>query len=206
MTQTVLPFPEWRVPGWVLWCFRIANASGSQWTRLLFYEFKNNFLDRHGVPDGWDLQVLDKQCWTCGGTGKFAGWDDCWDCGATGIYRRVRVVLWRYRLGGDVYHCPDFTGPDGWLDLTEQMNFPRETIEHLIEHRRPNWWIGVAAGLALFIRYDRPKALELVRHVNREGYQHIIPTWWVRRVWWPLRSKWAQLVDWVKFHGEDVPF
>ena len=90
----------------------IANATPHYFEkRGVFYPLKDKLLKRFGESDGWDLQVIVKDCWDCEGTGKADWWyeegdDDCESCYGTGEYSRREYCLLRYRLGDRIYHRP----------------------------------------------------------------------------------------------------
>lgn len=74
--------------------FRLANAAPAEG----FYPFKDRFLRRFGVPEGWDLQVIALECHGCGGSGWYARGVECNRCNGSGVYSIREHWLQRWRL------------------------------------------------------------------------------------------------------------
>lgn len=112
--------------------FWLANCNGNQ----AFYAFKKRFLKRFSFQDGWDLQTIEKECWTCDGTGTYdwagSGLETCRKCGGDGIYRTSEIWLQRWLLGDKVYHIPEFCSPPH--QERRETNSPRRYIEGKIKH------------------------------------------------------------------------
>lgn len=88
--------------------FYKANAADYPEKRGVFYPLKDKLLRLYGKHDGWDLQVIEKKCWGCDGTG-IDDWNDgceCYACQGTGIYSTRNIRLDRYQLGLRIYHIP----------------------------------------------------------------------------------------------------
>lgn len=113
------------------------HAANSGLCRHLFYPYKAQILKRYGVPDGYDVQRIKKECWVCNGEGvsynPFSQESSdqstlvfCCHCSGTGFYRNSTHYLQRYRLGDRTYHTP--TPKD------ELIGDERELIQGFIEH------------------------------------------------------------------------
>ena len=109
-TQLLLPIKRWDLPERHFRWFVLAN-SGAYSLKQTFYRLKANLLVEYGVQDGSDLQVIEKRCHACGGSGIWScgSWnsEECYDCDGTGIYDTRRVHLQRWLLNGRIFHCPD---------------------------------------------------------------------------------------------------
>jgi hypothetical protein len=108
--------------------FWLANCNGNQ----AFYAFKKRFLKRFSFQDGWDMQTIEKECWSCDGTGIYGEDQICRKCGGYGIYRTSEIWLQRWPLGDKVYHIPEFCSPTH--EERKQTNSPRNHIEGKIKH------------------------------------------------------------------------
>lgn len=82
--------------------FRIANAGHPSG----FYPFKDRFLRRYGIFDGYCLQEIDQHCWTCEGSGFYTKDEPCLQCGGDGIFRKDLNWLECWQLGESTYHRP----------------------------------------------------------------------------------------------------
>lgn len=130
----------------------IANSSKYSEKDEYFYPLKNRLLLRHAVYDGYDEQVINKDCWNCNGTG-IDKWDtDCDKCNSSGIYEVKKYYLKRYILNNRLYHSPQFMKPDGEC---------KETIEGLIQHEPIASLTGKRACKWLMLRYDFLRLLKL---------------------------------------------
>lgn len=72
--------------------FRLANSAAPDG----FYDFKRRFLARFATRDGWDLQTIEKECWTCDGSGKYAKDVQCRSCDGSGIHHTAEHWLQRH--------------------------------------------------------------------------------------------------------------
>lgn len=75
-----------------------------------FFDLKDAILKRYGTLLTAEIQHIKKECWLCGGSGKFERWDGnfepCRKCGGTGIFDEFWVILSKYRLGRHCFHMP----------------------------------------------------------------------------------------------------
>lgn len=99
-TQYQLPFqnrPDLPAEDFAL--FHMLNASPKQWgdgQPLMYYDDKGAFyllkdviLNQHGRTDGYDMQIIKRQCRHCDGTGLYLYYikhlaERCWQCNGTG--------------------------------------------------------------------------------------------------------------------------
>lgn len=146
MRQIALPTK----PRWLRWIRNLsellwlANCGAQKWdrepfynrpsSREQFYTFKRDVLLKHGHFNGYDLQHIERKCWSCAGTGNYYDYyghktdQECGRCGGTGMYQERWYVLCRYSLAGRVFHCPaGESKPEGPVKVT---------IEGKIEHDR----------------------------------------------------------------------
>src|SRR4051812_16726157 len=109
--------------------FRLANSAPPRG----FYSFKDPFLKRFAAPAGYDLQIIERECWTCSGSGSFDGRDRCHRCGGDGVYRRDEIYLKRFLLADAVYHKPV---DNGVVCHENDYRYPKpfNTIEGRIKH------------------------------------------------------------------------
>ncbi|WP_395736303.1 hypothetical protein [Prosthecobacter sp.] len=79
-----------------------ANSNGdADWYRL-----KTILLHRYGrreVNSGYDLQRIEAECWTCGGSGDYHS-ATCRSCAGFGIHHVTRTVLGRWWVEDTLFH------------------------------------------------------------------------------------------------------
>lgn len=179
MSQLVLPFPNLFVPEKHRLWFRMANAGQYAFKRDWFYPFKTRFLVKHAIPDGYDLQIIERLCHSCFGTGiwtsEYTGREDiCWRC-TKGVYDLAHIRLTRWDLCGEIFHCPD-----GRI-LSSQTGH-RNVFHGLIKHAQtvPDSH-AFRAFLRLLLRYEpltlwNIQTLRLKQGGNRLSYP-------IRRHW-----------------------
>jgi hypothetical protein len=95
--------------------FHLANSANYPQKHELFYPLKKQLLRTHAIADGWDLQKIERGCWTCNGAGKseWHDYDECPSCEGTGIYDINHHCLLRFKLGDRIYHTPTDDRPGG---------------------------------------------------------------------------------------------
>lgn len=112
-----------------------ANANSHVLSKEHFYRLKDALLKRFALPAGHDAQYIEKKCWSCAGTGTFAGFDNgvrwiarapqpCTRC-VKGIYERYWIVLARFSLGERLFHKPIHR-------VSQKTSLPPQ-IDHFIE-------------------------------------------------------------------------
>ena len=102
------------IPQWLADYFHKANA-GQYAGKHDFYINVKPLILEHGEFIGYDLQIINKPCHSCDGTGVYKKYgrnghvydrDSCWNCNGTGIYEIKKISLKRYLLNGKIYHVP----------------------------------------------------------------------------------------------------
>jgi hypothetical protein len=105
-------FPEVQhIPQWLADYFRKANAGDYPEKKAFYSRLKPLILKTFAEFAGYDLQIIEKKCHTCDGTGQWGYWrhdggDTCWSCNGEGIYETKAISLERYLLNGVIYHIP----------------------------------------------------------------------------------------------------
>lgn len=82
----------------------IANRSPKFVDSERFYAIKQYLLDLYGSPIGHEIQRIQKECWSCGGTGVY-GINDCDRC-VGGIYQTRYYRLRAFQFGRQKFHTP----------------------------------------------------------------------------------------------------
>ena len=126
--------------------FRLANSAAPDG----FYDFKRRFLARFATRDGWDLQTIEKECWTCDGSGKYAKDVQCRSCDGSGIHHTAEHWLQRWNLCGQIYHVPEFCAPPHWQRGDSQKN----EIHGRIAHAEVSPSAARRAYLRLLLRHE----------------------------------------------------
>lgn len=123
-----------------------------------FYSIKDRLLNKYGTIVGYDLQFIEgKECYTCGGTGVFKGFDwctrrgwrdTCYNCGGSGFYKQHQyIILKRIRFGNYLFHLP------------MHRYYTKKTVEGLkphingyVDHAHSKF--GESALIILFLLYS----------------------------------------------------
>lgn len=126
--------------------FRLANSTPAPG----FYEFKDRFLRRFAVFDGYAIQRIPRHCWTCEGTGMYSEDQECRSCGGDGIYRVSEHWLECWRLGDATYHRPIEPLPH-WQHDGATM---REEIHGRIQHAPVSSKVARRAFYRLLLRFE----------------------------------------------------
>ena len=110
MNQLTLPIVNQEsIPSDIMDAFVLCNTAPRGWEyKQCFYSLaKEPMLRLHGQRAGFDLQIIEKKCWECAGTGTdYHCTDKCGYCYGSGIYETKKIVLERYILNGRVFHQP----------------------------------------------------------------------------------------------------
>lgn len=168
MNQPPLPFPHLALPAKHLAWFQLANAGDYPEKKEWFYPLKAHILQRHALPDGYDLQIIRQPCWCGDGIWRGADYtlpehrhELCHRCGGTGLYRLKHIVLRRWLLGVHTYHQPtDFR------HHTEEPELNRDYIviyHGLIKHETTPARTARRAMLHLLLRYQTRRAFDYLR-------------------------------------------
>lgn len=106
------------------WLMRVANSNP------LFYWYDNKaiLLEHYGEDDGFDLQTVNAECWSCQGEG-------CFDCDYDGIHHTTRTVLRRRYVGGCLFHTPGMRWAEQELDELMARKGFRRHITKRVTHR-----------------------------------------------------------------------
>jgi hypothetical protein len=163
VTQLEL-FPiEKQIPQWLADYFNMANAGKYKYKAEFYANIKGLVLNIHGVFDGYDLQIIEKACWSCDGTGIYKMYQyknnkrylldkrDCYHC-INGIYHTRRQPLERYLLNGVIYHIPVSPIREG-LPWTPQPI--HNEIKGLIIHEPVDGDAALRAFLILCWKYNK---------------------------------------------------
>jgi len=154
--QLMLPFPGLSIPDKHLQWFKTANAGNYVHKRAWFYPLKSLIMKRHGIADGYDVQIIKKPCYC--GDGIWRGiyddlpehlWDRCRRCSGTGVYERKVIILRRWLLNGEVFHEPTTLQP--WQVRAKGC------IRGLVVHEHVSTADAERAMMRLLIRYDLPR-------------------------------------------------
>lgn len=144
---------------------RKANACGSyeylDFKQRHFYPFKDRFLRRFGFFDGYDKQVLIKECWACSGTGDvcthcnssrgctYCPYPVCGKCGGSGEYSKRVFWLERRHIYGRVFHIPVNAN-----ELPVLTNPPVNVYSEKIQHEEVDPIEARKAALKLILVYE----------------------------------------------------
>jgi hypothetical protein len=175
--------------------FRLANANAPTG----FYAFKDRFLRRFATLVGYDEQRIEKECWTCDGSGKYFADERCRSCDGTGVHHVNTHYLLRYEICGRIYHKPvTFFG-----DVPENMRKagPIAELEGRVKHDEVSSAVANRAFFRLLIRHEPTTYLELVKNRWVNGFLHFKARWAWRLI--RLRNK-MDLFPAVP--PDDVPF
>lgn len=170
----------------MLW---VANAAPQYANkREWFYPLKLELLEQFGDDDGWDLQIIIKDCWDCEGTGNAYWWQDnekfeeCDACWGTGEYARNSYYLLRYRVNGLLFHTPMSLREAGREGITP-LNSQRNTIAGRIEHQNKlTSRQGLLAMTVLLLRYRSDVLFEFLLQGARSRAKRL----WAKFVRIPL--------------------
>lgn len=179
----------------LMW-FRIANSGHPPG----FYPFKDRFLKRFATFDGYDQQIITKECWTCEGSGLYRADETCRSCGGDGVYRTDKHWLERWILCGSIYHRP-LNYSEAWE--VAKTNKPVDIIEGRIQHAPVTDGAARRAFYRLLLRFEPVNFYHQVcADIHARALHH-------RAVWaWRLmrlRDK-LDLFPAVKEAHDDIPF
>ena len=117
MSQQTLFEVEKQIPQWLADYFELANAGNYRYKQDFYDHIKPVILKNFATPAGVDLQIIEKECWSCNGTGVYKKYQyeygqryllseqACFKCDK-GIFDIKQVYLSRWILNGKVYHMP----------------------------------------------------------------------------------------------------
>lgn len=171
-----------------------------------FYRLKDKILHQRGKLIGYDVQYIEKECYSCGGTGIHNGYygkRSCWNC-TDGIYSRRYYLLERWKFGKYVFHRP--------VKSCKWYECGPVTINGYIRHKIPQrhlaeecyLWLALIFDQELFKREMRESCwhhsavtpLLIWRNCHRrKNLRHISPMWPKRR-----------LQDQYFWNQDEIPF
>jgi hypothetical protein len=137
MIQPVIFEVEKQIPQWIADYFELANAGNCSHKQSFYSTIKPHVLKTFGKFAGYDLQIIEKKCWSCNGTGVFKHYhyefsqrylisqEPCWRCKG-GIYETKKISLRRYILNGKLYHIPC----ENFVSMTYYTNEIKGVIVH----------------------------------------------------------------------------
>lgn len=178
----------------LIW-FRLANSRAPQG----FYPFKARFLKRFAAQDGWDLQIIEKECWTCEGSGQYAKGESCRSCGGDGIHHTNEHWLQRWILPGAVYHVPEFCSPPHW----QRGDSPKNEFHGRIVHEPVPEAAARRAYWRLLLRHEPMNFYREIIHLIQWRGQAIRTKWYFKLI--RLRNK-MDLFPAINPEKDDVPF
>lgn len=168
LTQTYIDSKDLRL-------FIICNSAGSNWfAKRAFYKLKVKILQQYGVHSGYDLQIIEDECWSCNGKGIFRNRELCTSCDK-GIFQTRKIALKRYILNDKIFHEPiGHVLPNGNIlpfNSLEQIEAIKEgifyvkEIKGIINHDKGNETLNPYYCYLLLLRkYDKDKFLSEVNY------------------------------------------
>lgn len=158
-TQLELFEIEKQIPQWLADYFELANAGNYVGKQSFYTNIKPVVLRTFGQFAGYDLQIIEKKCWTCNGTGVFKHYhhefgqrylikkEQCWNCN-NGIYQTKHISLARFILNGKVYHMPA-------ENYTSAISYSNE-IRGIIQHEQVDPKEAMRAYIILLWKFNKP--------------------------------------------------
>lgn len=128
-----------------------------------FYDIKNMLLDKYGIPEGIDVQLIyGKECISCEGTGIYHGYygsQYCYRCAGSGMYKDDRIVkLLKIKFGKYSFHKP--------IQSTILTTYNKDII-----HPQPN--------IYGYITHEKSKYCSLARFILFLVYEKsYLKRWW----------------------------
>lgn len=178
-TQTTLFPDKLHIPQWLADYFHQANAGEYEYKSSFYTDIKPIVLGDYGVFSGYDLQIIEKKCRSCHGTGQYKHYhyengrryvlrtEPCYNC-TDGIYYTAKVSLERYILNGKLYHMP----------CDAPVNAPVvSVIRGIVKHE----WVApqqaIRAYYILLWRYNKPlfyQRLKKLAETKIEGIHNLL--------------------------------
>ncbi len=175
------------IPRWVAEYFHIANSGIYSGKQSFYSNVKSVILEKFGIFDGYDQQIIKKQCWSCNGTGiythttyhypegnKTQRKEPCYSC-IKGIYSTRQFFLKRYLLNEKLYHIPcDFEPIIVTPDLI------KNSIDGIIKHETVDSQKSHRAYIILLFLYNKTKFYYMVKDIIQEEIR--LKTTWKRQL------------------------
>lgn len=156
--------------------FSLANAGHPPG----FYPFKDRFLKRFAMFDGYCLQEIERECWTCEGSGEYVKGEPCRKCGGDGIWRTDTNWLECWNLSDKVYHRPIDPLPH-WQRESAPM---RESISGRIKHA-PVRDVVARRAFYLLLRHEPVNFF----HQVSDDIRRQLSNWRARHYWKLMRLR-----------------
>lgn len=170
-----------------LYALKVCNSAVNWSEKQSFYTFKKHILKKYGNEDGYDLQVIKKECYDCNGTGVFkCNWkptETCWSCLGSGTYKTKSFILKRYFINRVLFYEPlgelihgQLVSFDGYYDeYPAEKKFKynyfdepiKNTINGIIKHEKISDLNPTFAYYYLLWNYDKTLLLsEINKYVK----------------------------------------
>lgn len=121
-----------------------------------FYQLKDKLIKKYGKKIGTDYQYIEKECFTCNGTGVYADQykrETCNNCFGTGKYDEFVSQLDKYKIGKHEFHLPVkryYRYSSGFIGVMAKVN-----IKGYIRHNCENPYLCDEAKLWLFLLFNK---------------------------------------------------
>ena len=185
-------------PRWIVRLLKSANSDPPGYSfKYAFYRIKDQLIEKHGVRDGVDYQLITHSCNRCDGTGNWGYWRDdggegCRKCIGTGVFKKFVVPLQRWKVGSECFHRPGERLEAPSDEQIEQCNIVG-TIKHKPCPRSLDsfLWLALIFDKKLFWRAMRSSTL--LNEGTRQGVMASPSTlllklhWLIRERNWRLR-------------------
>lgn len=167
-TQQYIPEKDLRL-------FIICNSADNNWfAKHRFYKLKIKILQQYGIHSGYDVQIIEQECWSCNGKGTFRNRELCTSCD-NGVFKIRKIALKRWILNDRIFHEPiGNVLPNGNIlpfDTTEPIDaikngiFYTKEIKGIIKHDKGSETLNPYYCYLLLLRkYDKDKFLPEVNY------------------------------------------
>lgn len=172
------------IPKWVADYFYLANSGIYSGKQSFYSDVKPVILEKFAIFDGYDQQIIKKQCWSCNGTGiythttyhypggnKTERTEPCYSC-IKGIYSTREFFLKRYILNEMVYHIP--------CDFAPLVGPIKNKVHGIIKHEAVDSQKAYRAYIILLFLYNKTKFYYMVKDLIQEEIR--LKTNWKRQL------------------------
>lgn len=128
-----------------------ANRNPNAIDKEEFYALKKKLLLQYGQHIEQHVQHIEKECFSCDGTGMYYEDDECYKCSGTGYYLNLWSVLDFYKIGNAHFHMPVrkvYSDPGPSFKEAKQ-------IEGFVTHKKTDIPVSTEAFLWLALFFDR---------------------------------------------------
>jgi len=169
------------IPKWIADYFYLANSGTYSGKQSFYSNVKTIILDKFGIFDGYDQQIIKKECWSCHGTGLYKHYwyecgelmcikqEKCYSC-IKGVYSTRQFFLKRYILNENIYHIP--------CDFEPIVGPIKNKINGIIKHETVNSEQAYRAYIILLFLYNKNKFYCLIKDMIQEEIR--LKTNWIR--------------------------